>query len=85
MRTTVDIEPHLLNRLRDGAHAKGISFKAMLNRTLRLGLEVAEPASAPYECPTFSMGSPLRPLEKALAAADALEDEEVAREMAHRR
>lgn len=84
MRTTVDIDPKILDRLRDEAHAQGISFKAMLNRTLRQGLDRPSGDREPYVCPTFDMGSPLRPLDKALALADALDEEEVARRLGQR-
>ena len=85
MRTTVDIDAKILDRLRDEAHAQGISFKAMLNRTLRQGLDRPSGDRERYVCPTFDMGSPLRPLDKALALADALEEEEVARRLGQRR
>jgi hypothetical protein len=83
MRTTVDIDAHLLRRLRADADRQGVSFKEALNRVLRLGLEQPYLDAAPYACPTFDMGSPLRPLDRALALADAIEDE--ARKLALRR
>ena len=84
MRTTVDIERRLLERLRDAAHRERVSFKAFLNHTLRRGLESEASDAARYVCPTFSMGAPLRPIDKALAVADALEDEEMTRKLAQR-
>jgi hypothetical protein len=84
MRTTVDVDRRLLERLRDQAHQEGLSLKAVLNRALRRGLEPGQPEAEPYECPTFSMGAPLRPLDKGLAVADALEDEEITRKLAQR-
>lgn len=79
MRTTVDIEPGLLRRLRAEAHRQGIAMKELLNRVLRRGLDERPPTrSKPYRCPTFAMGAPLRPLDKALALADALEEQEIA-------
>jgi len=85
MRTTVDIDQNLLDRLRDEAHAEGISFRALLNRAIRRGLDAPAVEAAPYACPTFAMGPPQRRLDKALALADALEGEEVARKLAQRR
>jgi hypothetical protein len=85
MRTTVDIDAHLLRRLRADADRRGVSFKEALNRVLRLGLEQPDLDVGPYVCPTFDMGAPLRPLDKALALADALEDEELARKLALRK
>ena len=86
MRTTIDIDSHLLKRLRDTAHREGVSFKALLQRVLLRGLGAparVQPAS--YRLPTYSMGAALRPLDKALALADALDAEEVTRELAQRR
>jgi hypothetical protein len=86
MRTTVDIDPHLLKRLRTEAHRRGVSFKELLNRALHRGLEERpEGATRPYRCPGFDMGTPRRPLDKALALADALEDDEIARELTLRK
>lgn len=82
MRTTVDLDHHLLKRLRAEAHRRGIPFKALLNRVLRRGLEETPPArTKPVRAPTFAMGTPLRALDKALALADTLEDEERARKL----
>lgn len=81
MRTTVDIETHLLKELRREAHRQGVPFKALLNVLLRRGLEASPVASEPYRCPTFDLGPTLHPLDKALALAERLEDEEVAREL----
>lgn len=85
MRTTVDIDPALLERLRDEAHGEGISFRSMLNRTIRRGLDASVQRPEPYVCPTFSMGEPLRPLDKALALADALAAEEIGRKLSQRK
>lgn len=88
MRTTVDLDPHLLKRLRAEAHRRGVPFKEMLTTALRRGLEErpATPA-ARYRCPAFAMGPPARSLnlDKALAIAGALEDEEIARKLALRK
>lgn len=85
MRTTVDIEQDLLTLLRDEAHRQGVPFKELLNRLLRRGLETPAPDLPPYQCPEFAMGEPLRPLSKALALADSLDDEERSRKMSLRR
>lgn len=84
MRTTVDIDPDLLRRLRDEAHRRRLSFKDLLNRVLHRGLEVGgRSAPSSYRCPTFPLGQPSAHvnLDKALAVAGALEDEEIAREL----
>lgn len=86
MRTTIDIDDYLLRQLRQKAHDEGLPLKEVLNRVIHRGLEQPRPkARQPYRCPTFSMGAPLRPLDKALALADALEDEERARKLRMRR
>jgi hypothetical protein len=88
MRTTVDLDPHLLKRLRAEAHRRGVPFKEMLTAALRRGLEEGPTATAaPYRCPTFAMGRPASTLnlDKALAIAGALEDEEIARKLALRK
>lgn len=84
MRTTVDIERGLLKRLREQAYRRGLSFKEYLNRMLQRSLEEPDsPRSRPYRCPTFHLGSTAAgvDLDRALALASALEDEESAREM----
>lgn len=89
MRTTIDIDDSVLQRLRDAAHADGVSFKAMLHRVILRGLD-AGPRPSPishYETPTYSMG-PVREgidLVKARWIANDLEDEEIMRKMAEGR
>jgi hypothetical protein len=86
MRTTVDIEERLLRRLRDEARAAGVPFKEMVNRAIERGLKEPKSVKAkPYRCPSFAMGIPLRPIDKALAIADALEDDERAWKLAQRK
>jgi hypothetical protein len=85
MRTTLDIDAGLLKRLRAEAHREGVAFKTFVNRVLRRGLDAPAPVLPPYRCPCFNLGTPLRPLDKALALADALQEEEVARELTLRK
>jgi hypothetical protein len=81
MRTTIDLDGHLLRRLREEAHRQGIPFKQLLTAVLRRGLDASAPRSR-YRLPTFAMGSPGNlDLNKALAIAGALEDEETARKL----
>jgi hypothetical protein len=77
MRTTVDIEPTLLKRLRDEAHRRGIPFKDMLTSVIRRGLEDRREPGRRFRTPTFAMGELRRgtDLRKALRIAEALEDE----------
>jgi len=88
MRTTVDIEPQLLKRLRIEARRRSVSFKDLLHGLLRRGLEDRPPSGGSrVRCPTFAMGPAVRGLEldKALGLAAALEDDEIARELRLRR
>jgi hypothetical protein len=88
MRTTVDIDPKLLEQLRVEALRRGTSFKALLNAALRAGLaaRIAEPPAA-YTVSTVSLGAPRgdTDLVRALAVADALEDEEHLRDLQRRK
>lgn len=85
MRTTVDLDPHLLKRLRAEAHRRGVPFKDVLTAALRRGLEQRPAATARYRCPTFAMGRTDLSLDKALAIAASFEDEEIARKLALRK
>ena len=84
MRTTLDIEPGLLKKLRREAERRQVAFKHLVNRLLRDGLSPPNVApSEPYQLPTFDLGQPMPGvnLDKALRLADDLEDEEVLRKM----
>jgi hypothetical protein len=88
MRTTIDLDTHLLKRLRAEARRRGVPFKELLAGVLRRGLDEPPPARrARYRCPTYAMGAPARPLDlaKALAIAAGLEDDETARELTLRK
>ena len=74
MRTTVDIETSLLERLRDEAHHRGMSFNEMLSVVIHRGLERQPTPRGRFRTPTFAMGD-ARPgvdLRKALRIADTL-------------
>lgn len=83
MRTTVSIDPELQTRVRDLARERGVSFREALNDVLRRGL--APPGrdrARRYEVPARPLG--LRPgidLDKALALAAGLEDDEIVRRL----
>lgn len=81
MRTTVDIEAPLLKRLRVEAKRRGVSFKDLLQGLIRRGLQELPAHRARYRVPARAMGKPEIGLDKALAIAAALEDEEVTREL----
>lgn len=84
MRTTLNIDDELLQRLKREAERSGTSFVAVVNRVLQLGLERAHPKTSrkTYKCKTFSMGfPPMQNLDKALQLAALLEDEETVHKM----
>lgn len=88
MRTTLNVDDELLQRLRTEAERSGSPLRATLNRVLRLGLERIQPESArpPYRCPTFSMGfPPLANMDKALQLAAQLEDDELQHKLSMRK
>lgn len=75
MRTTVTLDPDVEHLIRRRMAEKGVSFKRALNDAIREGA-AGRPATR-YATPTFALGSPAADLTKALALADALEDEEI--------
>jgi hypothetical protein len=88
MRTTLDIDADLLERVRTAATRAGRSFREELNRVIHRGL--ASPGARgteAYLTPTFDLG-PVRPgieLDRALALAGVLADEETGRKLALRK
>jgi Ribbon-helix-helix protein, copG family len=88
MRTTVRVDDDLLERLKAQARKENVSLTRLLNRTLKAGLQAG--GARPRKQPIFgerahSMGAPRVALDKALALAATLEDEEIVRELALRK
>ena len=84
MRTTLTIDDHLAAELKRAALESNRSFKELVNETLQAGLRVRRrPRGKPYRLRPVSLGTLRRgvDLDKALWVADALEDEEIAREL----
>lgn len=84
MRTTVRLEDELLEQLKARARKENLSLTRLLNRTLREGLRVpkaAGPVKRRFKQKTHAMGPARVNLDKALALAAALEDEEILREL----
>jgi hypothetical protein len=84
MRTTVDIDDTLLQRLRDDAHRLGIPFRTLLHRVLQRGLEAeTAPNETVYRTPSVQLGQVREGvnLVKALQLSAALEDDERARKL----
>ena len=88
MRTTIRIEDELLERLKEQALRENVSLTNLVNRTLRAGMQRSRAAPrrrSQYREKTYSMGAPRFDVDKALALAAGLEDEEVIRKMALRK
>ena len=88
MRTTVRVDDELLEQLKAQARKEGVSLTRLLNRALKAGLQAggarrrAQPA---YRERVQAMGAPRIALDKALALAATLEDEEIVRELTLRK
>jgi len=86
MRTTLTIEDRIARDLKELAYRSGKPFKVVVNEALRAGLAAKNPESRRprrYRLRTVSLGGIQSGfnLDKALALADSLEDEELARKM----
>jgi hypothetical protein len=87
MRTTVTLDADVERALKDVMRERTISFKQALNDALRLGLRGNEAKRAhKFTQKTFRMGEgqDFR-WDKALAVADAIEDEELNRKLVLRK
>jgi uncharacterized Ntn-hydrolase superfamily protein len=88
MRTTVRVDNEILEQLKAQARKENVSLTRLLNRTLKAGLQAggARRRKQPiYREQVQSLGAPRVALDKALALAAALEDEEIVREVALRK
>ena len=88
MRTTVRVEDELLERLKAQARKEKVSLTRLINRTLKAGLQAGgarRPKRPAYRERPYALGTPRVALDKALALAAALEDEELARKLALRK
>jgi hypothetical protein len=82
MRTTVTLDPDVVEQLKALARQRNLSFKAVLNSTVRAGLAAERGSGRPYRTPSRPMG--LRPgidLTHAHRMAYELEDEEIIRKL----
>ena len=82
MRTTVTLDPDVLEQVKSLARRRNLSFRAALNDAIRAGLAAERGGSRRYTLPARPMR--LRPgieMTHALRMADALEDEEVVRKL----
>lgn len=84
MRTTIDLDEALLERLREEARQEGVSFRAILHRVILEGLnQMPQRNDARYVPPSVSFGLVRNGIDlvKARHLADDLEDEEIMRKM----
>jgi hypothetical protein len=82
MRTTVTLDPDVVEELKSLARRRNISFKNALNSTVRAGLSAERGGSRPYSVPARAMG--LRrglDLTHALQMAESLDDDEIMRKL----
>lgn len=76
------LDADVAKALRDRMRARGAGFKETVNDVLRSGLRAGAPSTVAYEIPVFE--SDIRPgidLDKALALAAAMEDDEILRKL----
>ena len=88
MRSTVRLDDDLMIAVKARARGEGTSMTRMLNRVIRTGLEaMSEDAGEReyYREETFAMGRARLDLDKALALAAGLEDEEILRKVSVRK
>jgi hypothetical protein len=87
MRTTVTLDPDVERLLRNSMRERGVSFKQALNEAIRSGLtRVNRRSSRHFVQKSFPLGAEQYfRWEKALAVADAIEDEEISRKLALRK
>jgi hypothetical protein len=87
MRTTVTLDPDVEALIRATMRKTGVSFKVALNEAVRSSL--ARPTAKSrrtFKQRAFRMGfRPELRWDKALALADALEDEEIVRKLEQRK
>lgn len=84
MRTTITLEQDTDAVVRRLMRERGLTFKQAVNEAIRAG--AARPGRRrDFRTPTYEMGAPIVPLEKALRLAGELEDEELTRKLAARR
>lgn len=85
MRTTLTLEDRLARDLKEIAHRSGKPFKVVVNEALRAGLAATQVCRKPkrFRLRPASLGGVLPgiDLDKALAIADMLEDQEIRRKL----
>jgi hypothetical protein len=87
MRTTVTLDPDVERLIRDAIRERGISFKEALNEAARIGLRGKGLKGArKFVQKSYRMGAAQEfRWDKALAVADAIEDEDLSRKLVLRK
>jgi hypothetical protein len=86
MRTTVTLDPDVERLVRDRMKQQGVSFKEALNASIRSGAHPKVRPARRFVQKTFSLGSEQNfRWDKALAIAEAIEDEELGRKLSLRK
>jgi hypothetical protein len=86
MRTTITLEPDVQALIRTAMKERGVSFKEALNSAVRVGLTQGKPKRGSFVQKSYSLGSDQNfRWDNALAAAAAIEDEELSRKIALRK
>ncbi|HEY7388090.1 MAG TPA: hypothetical protein VH640_06250 [Bryobacteraceae bacterium] len=82
MRTTVTLDPDVQALIRNAMKERGISFKQALNSAIRAGLTQTSQKRRRFVQKSYSLGAEQNfRWDKALAAAAAMEDEELGRKL----
>jgi hypothetical protein len=84
VRTTVTLDPENDIAIRRLMRERGLTFRQAVNQAIRDGVAPRRPARE-VRIPTFAMGEPMVPIDKALRLAAQLEDEEIIRKLAQRK
>jgi hypothetical protein len=87
MRTTVTLDPDVERLIKDRMKQRGVSFKEALNDAIRTGLiRGNKPLGRRFVQQSFSLGTEQNfRWDKALAVAEAMEDEELSRKLSLRK
>ncbi len=87
MRTTVTLDPDVERVLQAAMRERGVSFKQALNDAIRAGLmRESSRRKRRFVQKTYSLGAEQHfRWDKALAAAEAIEDEELSRRLTLRK
>lgn len=83
MRTTITLDADVAALVKRRMRERGVGFKDAVNEALRTALSVERGDVS--RTPTYDLGEPSVPLEKALQLAGELEDEELRRRLAIRK